>query len=122
MKRLLFFFSLYFLAFLGHAQNDTIKLYLDFPLVDLPYMSDAKNTTGNYFKAYGNPSMKQSLQISNNLYSSVHLGIDKGINLKNEFMSKLLKSVAITSFDLISIYTPLRRFSIRQNKCKFWCF
>ena len=62
-------------------------------------MSDAKNTTGNFFKAYGNPSMKQSLQISNNLYSSVHLGIDKGINLKNEFMSKLIESVAITSFD-----------------------
>ena len=55
--------------------SDTTGLYLDFPVLDLPYQTHAVKTTGNFFAGYANPSMKQSLAMSNNLYSSAHWGI-----------------------------------------------
>lgn len=88
------------------TNKDTTKLILDFPLVDFPYQTYATNTTGNFFKGYANPSMKQSLAMSNNLYSSAHWGIKKLIHTKSEFLTILLRYSAAAGFDLFTTYTP----------------
>ena len=87
--------------------SDTTGLYLDFPVLDLPYQTHAAKTTGNFFTGYANPSMKQSLAMSNNLYGSVHWGIKKLIKTKSEFQNILFTNLIATGFDLLTFYTPL---------------
>jgi hypothetical protein len=94
---------------ISFAQNttDTTGLYLDFPLLDLPYQTHATKTTGNFFTSYANPSMKQSLDMSNNLYVSAHWGINKLVQTKSEFKNILFRNLMATGFDLFTVYTPL---------------
>jgi hypothetical protein len=102
--------SLFFLKQVSFAQTkipaDTIGLYLEFPVLDMPYQFYATRTTGSFFTGYANPSMAQSLAMSNNLYSTAHYGINRGVRLKNEFFRKLLGSALVLGFDLISLYAP----------------
>lgn len=110
MKQKIVIFLLFFLAsFFSFSQkkSDTTSLYLEFPLFDYPYQSYATKTRGNFFIAYANPSMNQSLAISNDLYSTVHWGIDKIIKVKNEFLDIFLKNLTAAGFDLLTFYTPL---------------
>ena len=83
------------------------ELYLDFPAMDLNYQSYATRTTGSFLTSYANPSMKQSMAISNNLYSSVHYGFKKIFKTKYKFISTILTTASIGAFDFISTYTPL---------------
>jgi hypothetical protein len=94
---------------LAQTQNkaDTVGLFLDFPLVDFPYQRYAANTTGNYFSGYANPSMQQSLAMSNNLYSSAHYGIKKIVKTKNEFLRILFSNGIAAGFDAFTFYSPL---------------
>lgn len=86
---------------------DTIGLFLEFPLIDLPYQCYATNTTGNFFAGYANPSMQQSLAMSNNLYSSAHYGIKKLIKIKkSNFLRILVNNAVAAGFDLFTFYTP----------------
>lgn len=87
--------------------SDTTGLYLDFPLFDFPYHSYSAKTVGNFFSGYANPSMKQSLAMSNNLYSSAHWGIKKLVKTKSKFKKKLFTNAIAASFDLLTFYTPL---------------
>lgn len=93
----------------GFAQNitDTTGLYLDLPIFDLPYQTYSTKTTGNFFSGYANPSMKQSLAMSNNLYGSAHWGIKKLVKTKSEFKKILFTNALAASFDLFTFYTPL---------------
>lgn len=95
-------------ASLAQTQNnaDTVGLILDFPLIDLPYQSYATNTRGNFFAGYANPSMQQSLAMSNNLYSSAHYGIKKMVKTKNEFLRILYNYCIATGFDIFTFYVP----------------
>jgi hypothetical protein len=93
---------------LGFAQNqsDTVGLILDFPVFDMPYQQYASNTTGSFFQGYSNPSMSQSLAISNNLYSSAHYGIKKIVKTKNEFLRIFLSNGIAAGFDALTFYVP----------------
>ena len=110
-RLLTFIFVLLFFKQVSLAQTqndtDTIGLFLNFPLVDLPYQCYATNTTGNFFAGYANPSMQQSLAISNNLYSSAHYGIKKIVKTKNEFLRILFNNCIAAGFDLLTSYLPL---------------
>ena len=87
--------------------SDTTGLYLEVPLFDIPYQIYATKTTGNFFTSYVNPSMKQSLAMSNNLYGSAHWGINKLTKTKSEFTDILFRNLAAAGFDLFTFYTPL---------------
>jgi len=87
--------------------SDTTGLYLEVPLFDIPYQIYATKTTGNFFTSYANPSMRQSLAMSNNLYGSAHWGINKLIKTKSEFTDILFRNLAAAGFDLFTFYTPL---------------
>ncbi len=102
-------FVLILLKQIGFAQNrpDTVGLILDFPVFDLPYQRYATKTTGNFFQGYANPSMPQSLALSNNLYATAHYGIKKLVKPKNKFLKILLQNGVLLSFDFFSFYTPL---------------
>lgn len=104
-------FSILLLMQVSFAQTqnkaDTIGLVLDFPLLDLPYQRYATNTTGNFFAGYANPSMPQSLAMSNNLYSSAHYGFSKLFESKNLFKKNLLTYIFTTGFDVVSLFAPL---------------
>lgn len=87
--------------------TDTARLYLDFPVFDLPYQAYATSTTGSFFAGYANPSMRQSLAMSNNLYGSAHWGISRLVKSKSEFKRILFTNAIAASFDLLTFYTPL---------------
>ena len=58
------------------AENDNPALKLDLPLIDLPYQVAAMNTVDyGFFSSYANPSMAQSLAVTQNIYSSFHYGM-----------------------------------------------
>ncbi|MEM7368366.1 MAG: hypothetical protein AAF587_07160 [Bacteroidota bacterium] len=102
-----FFLSLSTLAQLpAQDYRDTIALYLDFPLVDIPYQSHAARTTGNALSGYANPSMQQSLHMSNSFYASAHYGIKKLINTKSEFLQILFTNSIAAGFVVFSTYLP----------------
>ena len=70
---------------------DTVKLKLDFPLLDVPYHSDVKNATGrNFLGTYAYPSMNQSLALTTNLYSGFHFGMKSFKD--NTGMNRFLKN------------------------------
>ncbi len=96
-------------AALAQSQNqpDTVRLMLEFPFVDAPFQYYASKTTGNILSAYANPSMAQSLALSNNFYSSAHYAIKKLIKSKDNFLKILLQNSIAAGFDFISFYVPL---------------
>jgi len=109
MKTFAFIFSFTISLHLGFAQkpSDTIPLLLDFPVLDLPYQSYASRTTGNFFAGYASPSMKQSLQISSNFYSSAHYGIKQAFSgVKGKTLRNLLTYGAVGIVDIVSIFVP----------------
>ncbi|MFN8776605.1 MAG: hypothetical protein ACK5XV_07555 [Flavobacteriales bacterium] len=101
-------FALFLLNPLAKAQpaTDTTKLILEFPLVDFPYQNLANKTTGDFFSSYKNPSMSQSLAMSNNLYSSAHYGINSLIKSKSRFKTRLYRNLAALGFGIFSSYIP----------------
>jgi hypothetical protein len=53
------------------------SLKLDFPVFDLPYQIDAANIFDNFFESYTHPSMDQTLNVTNTVFSSLHFGMKK---------------------------------------------
>lgn len=100
--------TLVLLKQIGFAQNqpDNVGLILDFPIFDIPYQWYAINTTGSFFQGYANPSMPQSLAMSNNLYSSTHYGIKRIVKTKNEFLRILISNGIAAGFDAFTFYIP----------------
>ncbi len=93
----------------GFAQKspDTVRLILDVPLLDFPYQQHASNVTGGFLSGFANPSMSQSLAVSNNLYAAAHYGIKRAITIEDRFPRALLVNGAALAFDILSIYIPL---------------
>lgn len=86
---------------------DSVKLKLDFPVFDWPHQYYAAKTTGSFLKGYANPSMAQSLSLSNNLYYAGHYGIRRSFeNVRRPFWRKLGTRSAIAAFDILSTYLP----------------
>jgi hypothetical protein len=103
------FLAILFSFHLGYAQSsgDTVRLLLDFPVLDFPHQSYASRTTGNFFAGYANPSMKQSLQMSANFYSVVHHDIKRLFRKVNSnFLRNLLTYGGVTAVDVLSTFVP----------------
>ncbi|MFN3315427.1 MAG: hypothetical protein ACK40K_01350 [Raineya sp.] len=112
MKKLSLYFTALFLYQFCFAQSpnqqDTISLLLDFSVIDLPYQSYATKTYDNFFAGYGSPSMKQSLQMTTNLYSSAHFGIKQAFRkIKDDFWRNAATYTAVGIFDIIALPAPL---------------
>lgn len=92
----------------AQTPNDTIRLLLDFPLLDVPYQSYASRTYGNFLAGYGSPGMKQSLQLTTNLYSAAHFGLKEAFKDKNSaFLRAVLTYGTVSVFDLLVLQAPL---------------
>lgn len=110
MKSFLLLLSIIFLMEVNvFSQNseDTVDLILDFPLVDLGYQSLAVETTGGVLSSYLNPSMRQSLSLSNDLYSTAHWGVKKLFRKQGEFKRILFSNSLAMAFDFLSLRSPL---------------
>jgi hypothetical protein len=104
----LFVFCFFSLNAQKNSPQDTSQLILDFPVLDLPYQSLANQTYGNFFAGYGSPSMKQSLQMSANFYSSAHFGLKKAFkNIEDKFWRNAATYGAISIFDILTLTSPL---------------
>lgn len=108
MKKIALFSLLAFMTQVVFSQesNDTFRLTLEFPILDLPYQGRASKTTGNFLRAFGNPSMRQSHAMSNNLYAVGHWAIEKHIKTKREFTTILFKYSAALALDVLATSTP----------------
>lgn len=91
----------------GQTKNDSIELILDFPVLDIGYQSLAAKTTDGILSSYINPSMKQSLTASNNLYSTAHWGIKRMFRNQSEFKRILFSNSVAMAFDLLISRAPL---------------
>ncbi|MFA9390515.1 MAG: hypothetical protein ACERKD_11935 [Prolixibacteraceae bacterium] len=96
------------------------QLVFELPIFDLPYQIDAAKTVnggdaslGGFFKGYANPSMHQSLNLSTDLYTGLHFGIDRLFKLENrldikewKFGKRFLYYMSFYSLDFVSVYAP----------------
>lgn len=87
---------------------DTVKLLLDFPIMDYPYQSEAGNTYSGFLRSYSSPSMAQSLQMTTNFYSAAHFGIKQAFKkMKSDFWRNFLTYTAVSVFDIATLPAPL---------------
>ncbi len=107
-QKLTIYFITTLLSVTSYTQSlkDSTGLYLDIPLLDIPYQTYSTNTTGSFFSGYANPSMKQSLAMSDNLYGVAHWEINKLIKTNKKIRKILFTNVIAASFDLLTFYTP----------------
>lgn len=92
----------------AQAPNDTVRVLLDFPLLDLPYQSYASRTQGDFLAGYGSPSMKQSLQLTTNLYSAAHFGLKEAFkDINSPLLRAVLTYSVVSAFDLLVLQMPL---------------
>jgi hypothetical protein len=124
MSLILVFFSCVYILW-AQNQSPTIsksypKLVLDVPVLDLSYHNYAAKTVsrqncyphceaqfGDYFRAYANPSMRQSLQVTTNVISAAHYGIRNLIKTKNRKANEVLTGFSLLLTDFIMLYAPL---------------
>jgi hypothetical protein len=90
----------------GQTYSDTTRLNLDFPLVDWPYQRYAAETRNSFIKSYANPSMRQSVAVSNSFYSAAHYGIEKLVKMKDPVVRIILANTLIAGFDYFSSFIP----------------
>jgi hypothetical protein len=103
--------------------KDTVQspqLVFELPVFDFPYQFEATKTVnegnatfGSFFKGYANPSMHQSLNLTADLYTGLHYGIDKlfkfdPITGRKKWSSKkrLLYLITLCSSELIFTSAP----------------
>jgi hypothetical protein len=86
-----------------HPGNAYPGLKLDFPLFDLPYQIDAMNTVGHgFFSGYANPSMAQSLALSQNIAASYNFGLKYFYD--NVEMNERLKNIIYAGATALGVY------------------
>ncbi|MBP5189538.1 MAG: hypothetical protein J6031_01330 [Bacteroidales bacterium] len=82
-------------------------LYLDMPLVEMPYQRAAIGTTGGFIPSYLNPGMGFSLALSTDLYTAAHWGLQNITYSKDPQKQWRRSQLAIYGFDLITTWMPL---------------
>ena len=95
--------------------NLNSQIILKFPVIEYPYLSYASKTVsssgnpnlGAYFKMFANPSMEQSLSMSNDLYLATHYGFKQLFKKQKTFKRILFSSLFAASADLFYMYSPL---------------
>lgn len=126
MKNPFPFLLLFFIyAIPSYAQNsDSTKnsqIVFSLPLIDLPYQIDAAKTVnqgqatfGSFLKGYANPSMHLSLDLSADLYTGVHYGINSmfRLNSRKNYMKdwssgkRFLYYLTTAGTDFVLSYAP----------------
>lgn len=104
-----------YLAAQTFQQNDEKPIRLQFPLIEYPYLSYASQTVSapddpvftDYLKMFANPSMSQSLALSNDLYLTTHYGIKRLFHEQDTFKRILFSSLTAAGADLLLLYAPL---------------
>lgn len=119
MKKILLF-SLLFLPLIISSQQFN-QLIINVNFFDYPYQNMAAKTVSNsnypnfkvknsdYFKAYFNPSMKQSISLSSSFYNSIYFGISK-LNISwfnSDFANYFTQSIIETGIILVVEFFPL---------------
>lgn len=123
MKRIIITCLFCFIYLFSFSQRDTVtndkpKMVLEAQLFDFNYTKIAAKTVSNnsevkyydYFKAWANPSMSQSLTFSANLYAVTHYGLKKMMNSKifnSPLLDNLTKSITWGTAELLLSYSPL---------------
>lgn len=123
-RKLIFLLIFWFISISNKAQNkDSIqssKLVFELTLFDFPYQLDAAKTVnrgnvsvGSFLSGYANPSMHQSLNLSADLYTGVHYGINQLFKVKPEtkgrnwtFGKRFLFSMTMIGSDFITLFAP----------------
>lgn len=83
------------------------RLYLDMPLMEMPYQRQAVATTGGWLPSYMNPGMGFSTTLSNDLYLAAHWGLQQVRYNDNPYRQRYFARLAIYGFDLVSTWLPL---------------
>lgn len=111
MKRALFILPLIAGICAASAQDSLYPvpryIYLDMPLVEMPYQRAAMSTTGGFFPSYMNPGMGFSVALSNDLYTAAHCGLQNITYSKDPLKQRQRSLLAIYGFDLLSTWIPL---------------
>lgn len=81
-------------------------LYLDMPLVEMPYQRAAVGTTGGFIPSYMNPGMGFSLALSGDFYTAAHWGLTKITYSQDPQRQRMWSRLAIYGFDLITTWMP----------------
>lgn len=89
------------------AENFIIKrvaadeeIWLDLPVLDMPYHNTASDLKGGFFNAYGNQSMATTIAIAQDAYDAAHYG------LRTLFNDKWYSRFAIWAFDWVAQMVP----------------
>lgn len=103
---------LFLASWLSLSAQDSIifpqkQIYLDMPLVELPYQNAAVSTTGGLLPSFVNPGMGSSLALSNDFYTLAHWGLSKTTFSQDPLKQWQLSRLAIYGFDLITTWLPL---------------
>jgi len=120
MKKKHLFVLFIFLGFNSFAQ-DFQKIILNFPVFDYSYSVYAAKTVSNsaypafdvkpvdFFKAYVNPSMSQSLESSASFYNAMNFGLSElKINwFNNVFLNYFTESLIFSGALFVAEYIPL---------------
>ena len=93
------------------AQEDSLYLspqyiYLDMPLVELPYQQSAISTTGGFFPSYMNPGMGFSTALSNDFYVAAHWGIKLIPFSNSEGKQAFWSRIGVYAFDAFTYWLP----------------
>lgn len=91
----------------GWAYFAPRRLYLDLPLLEMPYQQQAMVTTGGWMPSYMNPGMGFSTTLSNDLYLVAHWGLQQIPYSSDARRSRTYTRWAIYGFDLVSTWLPL---------------
>lgn len=91
----------------GWAYVAPRRLYLDLPLLEMPYQQQAMSTTGGWLSSYMNPGMGFSTTLSNDLYLVAHWGLQQIPYSSDARRSRTYTRWAIYGFDLVSTWLPL---------------
>lgn len=111
MKRL--FSTLFAIAFFTTVSaQDTLastlrNVYIDIPLAEWPYQTEAIQTTGGFLPSYMNPGMAFSLTLSNSLYTAAHWGLQQIHYSDDPARQRYFQRLAVYGFDLVSTWMPL---------------
>lgn len=87
--------------FRGKFEQDSLeRIYLDVPILDMPYQSEVVSATDNAMTAITNQSMATTLALSEDAQVAAHYGIRKA------FGDRKISRFAVWGYDFMSMFLP----------------
>jgi hypothetical protein len=102
------------------TSGPTSSLVFELPIINMPYQLDAAKTVnngqvtfGSFFKGYANPSMNLTLNLSTDLYTGMHYGINRIFKYESRATKRQWSSgkrwgyaLTLMGADFLSVYAP----------------